>query len=72
MLVESEEVEMAEKIFPQEPVYVACKVCLEEIPKSVSASHEANEYAQHFCGIECYTIWKEEQEPVTDQTNKQP
>jgi hypothetical protein len=53
---------MATKIIPKEPESVACKVCLEEIPQSVSKSHEANEYAQHFCGIECYTLWKKEQE----------
>ena len=49
------------KIIPREPEYVACKVCLEEIPRSVSKNQEADEYAQHFCGIECYSIWKDEQ-----------
>jgi hypothetical protein len=49
------------KIIPREPASVACKVCLEEIPKSVAANQEADEYAQHFCGIECYSIWKDQQ-----------
>jgi predicted adenine nucleotide alpha hydrolase (AANH) superfamily ATPase len=53
---------MAEKPYPKEPEYVACQVCLEEIPESVALSHEANQYAQHFCGIECYSIWKEKQQ----------
>lgn len=59
---------MVDKIHPQEPVYLACKVCLEEIPISVSASHEADEYTQHYCGIECYTLWKSEQDQSLDNT----
>lgn len=58
-----------ERIHPKEPDYVACEVCLEEIPGSVSASHEADEYAKHYCGIECYTMWKEER--ALDDTKEQ-
>lgn len=53
---------MAEKPIPQEPEYVACQVCLEQIPKSASISVEADKYAQHFCGIECYSQWKQQSE----------
>ncbi|KPJ91048.1 MAG: hypothetical protein AMJ53_12445 [Gammaproteobacteria bacterium SG8_11] len=53
---------MNDKPVPKEPDYVACQVCLDEIPQSVAISHEANEYTQHFCGIECYSLWKEKQE----------
>jgi hypothetical protein len=53
---------MNEKPIPKEPDSVACQVCLDEIPPSVAISHEADEYTQHFCGIECYSVWKEKQE----------
>ena len=56
---------MTEKPFPKEPENVACEVCLEEIPKSAAASHEADQYAQHFCGIECYSQWKEKHQEVS-------
>ena len=49
---------MTNKPFPVEPEYLTCQICLEEIPESVSKSQEADEYAQHFCGIECYSLWK--------------
>ena len=51
---------MATKPVPTEPENLACEICLEEIPESVANSHEADEYTQHFCGIECYSIWKSE------------
>ena len=73
MLDKREEVIMVIKLHPKEPVSVACEICLEEIPRSVSASHEADEYAQHFCGIECYTVWKAEQESEqVEDNNNQP
>jgi hypothetical protein len=59
---------MTDKPIPQEPEILSCKICLEEIPSSVSNHGEGDEYAQHFCGIECYSIWKklEQDETVTD------
>lgn len=48
---------------PTEPLYVTCEVCLAEIPESVAMSSEADEYTQHFCGIECYSIWRESDKP---------
>ena len=39
---------------------VACDTCLTEIPKSVAMSSEADEYTQYFCGTECYTKWRSE------------
>lgn len=51
---------------PIEPNYVTCKVCLAEIPESVAMSSEADDYTQHFCGIECYTRWHEETEKAED------
>ena len=53
---------MTKKPIPKEPGYVACEVCLAEIPESVAMSSEGDEYTQHFCGIECYNKWREESE----------
>lgn len=50
---------MTEKPTSNEPVKVTCEVCLAEIPESVAMSSEADEYAQHFCGIDCYNKWRE-------------
>jgi len=39
---------------------VACEICLYEIPISEAKSEEATDYVIHFCGLECYTKWKEQ------------
>jgi len=54
---------MTDKPTPKEPEYVSCEVCLTEIPDSVAMSSEGDEYAQHFCGIECYDKWRENDTP---------
>ena len=41
---------------------IACEICLKEIPISGAKSEEASEYVAHYCGLECYAIWKEQQE----------
>jgi len=58
---------MATKLVPVEPENLACKICLEEIPESVHHSHEADEYALHYCGIECYSLWKSESSTDKEQ-----
>ena len=55
-----EKTNIAGKPIPEEPSNVACSVCLTEIPESVAASSEADDYTQHFCGITCYTQWRNE------------
>ena len=50
---------MTEKPTPKEPESLSCEICLAEIPESVAMSSEADEYAQHFCGVECYSKWRE-------------
>lgn len=39
---------------------VECKVCLKEVPISEAKSEEATDYVVHFCGLECYKKWKEQ------------
>ena len=57
---------MVEKPVPHEPESVACEICLQEIPQSVAINQEGDDYAQHFCGIECYALWKETREKNCD------
>ena len=61
---------MTDKPTPKEPKNVSCKVCLAEIPESVAKSSEADEYTQHFCGIECYNKWREGEESPTATENE--
>ena len=39
---------------------VSCEICLKEIPVSEAGHPEAVDYVMHFCGIECYNIWKKQ------------
>jgi len=38
---------------------IACEVCHKEIPFSEANRFEAQDYVAHFCGLECYSAWKE-------------
>lgn len=37
---------------------VECEVCLKEIPASEAKMDEAADYVHHFCGLECYALWR--------------
>lgn len=39
---------------------VSCDVCMKEVPVSQAQSEEASDYVRHFCGLECYTKWREQ------------
>lgn len=39
---------------------VPCAVCLKEIPKSEARVAEATDYVVYFCGLDCYSKWKDE------------
>jgi hypothetical protein len=45
----------------QDSEILACEVCLTEIPESVNVSAEADDYVVHYCGLECYRLWLEQQ-----------
>ena len=53
---------MVEQKKPTQGELVACEVCLKEIPISESKSVEATDYVVHFCGLDCYSKWKEQNE----------
>ena len=44
------------------PEQISCDVCHKEIPLSEANRFEAQDYVAHFCGLECYTTWKERSE----------
>ena len=39
---------------------VPCEVCMKEVPVSEAKSEEASDYVRHFCGLECFTKWREQ------------
>ena len=53
---------MSEKMTPEEPEHISCDICLKEIPIDEAQSPEATEYVVHFCGLECYEKWKQEEQ----------
>ena len=53
---------MTEQDKPPEEAQVSCEVCLKEIPVSEAKVDEASDYVRHFCGLECYAAWKEQEE----------
>jgi elongation factor P--beta-lysine ligase len=61
---------MNEKPKPTNSVYVSCEVCLTEIPESASMTSEAEDYAQYFCGIECYNQWRDKEDPQESDNDK--
>jgi len=56
---------MDEEKTPAEDVIVACEVCIKEVPISEAKSEEAADYVLHFCGLDCYTKWKEQDKQET-------
>jgi len=42
---------------------VECEICLKEIPVSEAKMDEAADYVHHFCGLECYAIWRAQELP---------
>ncbi len=41
-------------------IALQCEVCLKEIPASVAANAEADEYVAHVCGLDCYQQWRDQ------------
>ncbi|MBU0622304.1 MAG: DUF3330 domain-containing protein [Gammaproteobacteria bacterium] len=49
---------------------IPCDVCHKEIPLSEAKRFEAADYVAHFCGLDCYTSWKERSE-VLERKDRQ-
>lgn len=56
------------KITPQNQLddLIDCEICLREIPVSELKSEEAVDYITHYCGLECYEIWKQQEQAKPD------
>lgn len=39
---------------------VSCEVCLKEIPRSEAKVEEVKDYVAHFCGLDCYEKWRQD------------
>lgn len=54
-------VAMNDKIDMLYVTMIECAICLKEIPESEAKIFEAQDYLQHFCGIDCYKKWQDQQ-----------
>ncbi|MDP1606208.1 MAG: DUF3330 domain-containing protein [Rhodocyclaceae bacterium] len=52
---------------PVEVKRVSCEMCLKEVPLSEAVVPEATDYFVHFCGLECYELWKDQDAKSKDQ-----
>jgi len=50
---------------PVEEQQIACEICMKEVPVSEAHSAEASEYVIHFCGLDCYAVWRAQQKQDT-------
>ena len=46
---------------------VSCEVCLKEIPGSEAKRFETEDYVAYFCGLDCYSKWKQHSEAPAQQ-----
>jgi hypothetical protein len=49
---------------------VPCEVCQKEVPLSEAKIFEAEDYVAHFCGLDCYSAWKNQSEKFKKKSNK--
>lgn len=62
---------MTKKIDSADVEKISCDVCRKEIPLSEATISEAVDYVAHFCGLECYTQWKQsDQAGLNSQVGK--
>jgi hypothetical protein len=46
---------------PKEQPPISCSLCMKEMPHDLSHTLEGPDYVHHFCGLECYRKWQEQQ-----------
>ncbi|MDH3219749.1 MAG: DUF3330 domain-containing protein [Gammaproteobacteria bacterium] len=59
LVMAKEIVVIPEKTDPEEPEYVTCDNCLNEVPIDEAGSFEATDYLVHCCGLEGFEKWKQ-------------
>ncbi len=47
-----------------------CDVCHKEIPLSEAMRFETEDYVAHFCGLECFSTWKDRRTADPQQEKK--
>ena len=57
---------MSEHEKPAQEEKVECNVCMKEVPVSEAKSEEAADYVVHFCGLDCYNKWKQQNQQQND------
>jgi hypothetical protein len=60
---------MMDKQLPEVEL-VVCDICRKEVPKSAAKIPEAIDYVAHFCGLECYTQWQQDNEKNSAEAGK--
>lgn len=63
---------MREVEIPSDPEMVECAICSAEIPVSEAMNEEATDYVLHFCGLDCYAKWKEQEKSQGDGAQIRP
>lgn len=61
---------MRELEIPSDPDTVECAVCSKEIPVSEATNEEATDYVLHFCGLDCYAKWKEQEKLLFNEPKR--
>lgn len=46
---------------------VSCEICCKEVPKSAAKIPEATDYIAHFCGLDCYVKWQQDNPMAADK-----
>lgn len=40
---------------------LSCSLCMKEMPHDLAHTLEGPDYVHHFCGLDCYRKWQEQQ-----------
>ena len=46
---------------PEQEAPLTCSICMHEMPHDLAHTHEGPDYVHHFCGLDCYRKWQEQQ-----------
>ena len=50
-----------------EDARISCEVCMKQVPASEAKSAEAVDYVVHFCGLDCYQKWANQNPEKTEK-----
>ena len=46
---------------PRQEAPLTCSLCMKEMPHDLAHTLEGPDYVHHFCGLDCYRKWQEQQ-----------